>query len=77
MSLSLPAWQGRNGLRFLSEHPAKWMLWEGEPGSEMRERLAGMGIEGVVYDPCGHPPHQGDFLAVMRQNVQNLRRAFQ
>ncbi len=61
----------------LAEHPAKWMLWEEEPTGETDERLRGLGLESVVFDPCGNVPDQGDFLATMRQNVQNLRRAFQ
>ncbi len=61
----------------LAEHPAKVMLWEEEPIREVSERLRGRGVESLVFDPCGNVPEQGDFLVVMRQNVQNLRRAFQ
>ena len=61
----------------LAEHPARVMLWEGNPSGEITERLSGLGVESVVFDPCGNAPQQGDFLVVMRQNVQNLRRAFQ
>ena len=61
----------------LAGHPARVMLWQGLPSAEITERLGGLGIESIVYDPGGNPPHQGDFLAVMRQNVQNLRRALQ
>jgi len=58
----------------LAEHPARWMLWEGEPLPATVERLQGMGIESVVYDPSGNVPAQGDLLTVMRANLANLER---
>jgi len=60
----------------LKEHPAKWMIWEGEPIKESGERLKAIGIQSVVFDPCGNAPDQGDFMSVMRQNVDNLKAAF-
>jgi zinc transport system substrate-binding protein len=60
----------------LAEHPARWMLWEGEPLPAPAARLEGLGIRSVVYDPCGNAPSQGDFLTVMRQNLENLEQAF-
>lgn len=61
----------------LKDHPAKWMIWEGEPVKESVERLKIMGIKSLVFDPCGNVPDNGDFLQVMRQNVENLELAFQ
>ena len=63
--------------RILKEHPAKWMLWEGKPMKESAERLQAIGLDSLVFDPCGNTPHQGDFLSVMRQNVDNLKPVFQ
>ncbi len=60
----------------LKDHPAKWMIWEGEPIKESVERLKAIGIQSVVFDPCGNAPDQGDFMSVMRQNVQNLKEVF-
>ena len=68
------AWRGLQ--RLLAEHPAEWMLWEGEPLPEIAGRLQGMGIESVVYDPAGNRPGQGDYLAVMRSNVEALRAVY-
>ena len=66
------------GLRaLLRDHPAKWMVWEGEPVKESVERLKIMGLRSLVFDPCGNVPNNGDFLQVMRQNVENLKLAFQ
>jgi zinc transport system substrate-binding protein len=61
----------------LKDHPAKWMIWEGEPVKESVERLKIIGIKSLVFDPCGNVPDNGDFLQVMRQNVKNLKLAFQ
>jgi zinc transport system substrate-binding protein len=60
----------------LKDHPAQWMIWEGKPIKESVERLKAIGIQSVVFDPCGNAPDQGDFMNVMRQNVENLKVAF-
>ena len=60
----------------LANHPAKWMIWEGEPLPESVERLQDLGIESVVFDPAGNVPEAGDFLAVMQTNVDNLQSVF-
>jgi len=61
----------------LRRHPAKWMVWEGTPGKASVEGLKAMGLGSLVFAPCGNRPEQGDFMGVMRQNIINLRRAFQ
>jgi zinc transport system substrate-binding protein len=61
----------------LKGHAAEWMIWEGEPMVESVGKLKAVGIKSLVFDPCGNVPAQGDFLAVMRQNVKNLELAFQ
>jgi zinc transport system substrate-binding protein len=60
----------------LKEHPAKWMIWEGKPIEATPAELKSIGIDSLVFDPGGNVPDQGDFLRVMRQNVENLKRAF-
>lgn len=60
----------------IKEHPAKWMIWEGDPHPDSIARLESLGIGSVVFDPAGHVPDNGDFLSVMHQNVQNLQSAF-
>ncbi len=60
----------------LAAHPAQWMIWEGEPNPATVAKLKSMGITSVVFDPCGNVPEKGDFLSVMQQNVENLKRAF-
>jgi zinc transport system substrate-binding protein len=61
----------------LKDHPVKWMIWEGEPIKESVDGLKAIGIQSVVFDPCGNAPDQGDFMSVMQQNVDNLKEVFQ
>ena len=60
----------------LKNHPAKWMIWEGEPNSQSIARLQSMGVGSVVFDPVSNVSDKGDFLTVMRQNVESLKKAF-
>ena len=61
----------------LKQHPAQWMVWEGEPIQVSVDKLKTIGVDSLVFDPCGNVPDQGDFMTVMRSNVDNLRKAFQ
>ena len=56
----------------LREHPARWIIWEAEPLPGTLQRLEGLGLRSVVYDPCGVAPEQGDLLSVMRANAGRL-----
>lgn len=61
----------------LETHAAAWMLWEGDPLPASVNKLQALGVQSVVFDPCGNTPEQGDFLSVMQQNVARLQQAFQ
>ena len=61
----------------LKDHPAKWMIWEADPMRKSQESLKSAGIKSLIFDPCGNVPDHGDFLGNMRQNIENLKRAFQ
>ncbi|MDH3671058.1 MAG: zinc ABC transporter substrate-binding protein [Gammaproteobacteria bacterium] len=63
-------------ISILRNHPARWMIWEGEPSPDSVDKLKSMEVESLVFDPCVNVPDQGDFLTVMKQNVKNLRSAF-
>ena len=56
----------------LASHPAKIMLWEGEPLPETKEKLSAKGVKSIVFDPCGNRPETGDYLKVMQNNLTNL-----
>ena len=68
------AWSGLEDI--LKEHPAQWMIWEGEPLPQTTRRLRDMGVESIVFNPTGNRPAEGDFLTMMRQNVKHLQRVF-
>ena len=61
----------------LAGHPAKRMLWEGDPDAETVAKLKDIGVESVVLDPCGSVPAKDDFLLRMRKNVAKLKRAWE
>jgi zinc transport system substrate-binding protein len=63
-------WQELSTL--LESHPARWMIWEAEPASDIAAKLAGLGIRSVVFDPCAGPPGDGDFASVMEHNTEAL-----
>jgi zinc transport system substrate-binding protein len=67
-------WQELGQLTALQ--PAEFMLWEGEPAAESVAGLKQRGLDSTVVDPCGNRPETGDYLAVMRDNIVNLKRAF-
>ena len=60
--------------RVLDEHPARWMIWEGEPLAATVTALEALGVSSVVYAPCGRRPGAGDWLAVMQTNASALER---
>lgn len=74
---TVPDEKAMNELKqILAAHPAKWMIWEGEPAKGSVEKLKVIGIEGIVFDPCGNTPESGDFMSVMKANVEALEKAF-
>jgi zinc transport system substrate-binding protein len=60
----------------LANHPARWMIWEGEPDAEIAAKLEQHGIGSVVFVPCGNVPETGDYLEAMRKNIGNLKAVF-
>ncbi|MHC4169744.1 MAG: metal ABC transporter substrate-binding protein [Planctomycetota bacterium] len=62
--------------QLLTEHQAKWMIWEGTPNPSTVEELKKIGLDSLTFDPCGNMPEKGDYMSVMRQNVQNIGQAF-
>ena len=60
----------------LIKHPAKWMIWEEEPMQASVERLKAMGVNSLVFDPCGNAPNRGDFMSDMRRNYEIFKSTF-
>jgi zinc transport system substrate-binding protein len=60
-----------------AQHDASVMLWEDEPLEEIRNRLDALAVRPVVYLVCGNRPSSGDFLSVMRDNLQRLAKALE
>ncbi len=60
--------------KVLATHPAKWMVWEGEPAKESVAKLKAIGLESAVFAPCENTPDKGDFLSVMKANVADMER---
>ena len=60
----------------LVEHPATFMLWEGEPLDVMRRQLKDRGVECIVFKPGANTPGEGDFMNLMRSNVEELAGLF-
>ena len=65
------AWAELRGI--LKEHVAARMIWEREPAAETARKLRDLGLAAVVFDPCANVPPDGDFLTVLRRNLENLR----
>ncbi len=62
--------------KVLVDHKAEAMLWEGTPIAQISATLKSMGVESIVFDPCGNRPVNGDFLEVMQRNVENLAKIY-
>jgi zinc transport system substrate-binding protein len=58
------------------EHPSKWMIWEGDPLTESAQQLKALGINSLVFAPCMNRPKTGDFIGIMRRNIENLQSVF-
>jgi zinc transport system substrate-binding protein len=63
--------------KILQTHPAKWMIWEGEPSGEIVEKLRERGVHSTVFSPFGNVPEQGDYISAMRENIERLKHIFE
>jgi len=58
--------------KLLSEHPARSMVWEGDPDPAIVEQLSQRGLGSLVFEPCANLPAEGDYVGVMRTNLGRL-----
>lgn len=56
----------------LAKHPATWMIWEDAPSEANIAAVAELGLKSVVFAPCANRPAEGDWLAVMKANVERM-----
>ncbi|WP_455234791.1 metal ABC transporter substrate-binding protein, partial [Thiogranum longum] len=68
--------QWRQLVRAQESFPALWMLWKEQPLTDTAQRLQSLGIEAIIFDPCGNRPQRGDFMTVMKNNLNNLKKVF-
>jgi len=64
--------QWRELKKLLLSHPAKLMIWEGEPTAATIDALKALNIESIVFDPCAARPSGINFLASMQDNIDEL-----
>jgi zinc transport system substrate-binding protein len=58
--------------QLLARHPARVMVWEGEPLVEVGERLNQLGIVAAVFEIVEKRPVQGGYFEVMERNRKRL-----
>jgi zinc transport system substrate-binding protein len=63
--------------RTLQKNSARWMLWEDKPLEKTEQTLLELGVTVVLFAPSMNVPEDGDFLAIMQQNVENLKGALE
>ncbi len=63
-------------LDILKTHPAQWMVWEATPMQGSTQKLKSVQLNSLVFDPCGNTPESGDFMSVMRENIDQLKQAY-
>ncbi len=61
--------------KLLREHPSKWFVWEGEPVEESINKLEAFGVSSVVFSPCANTPEKGNWLTVMKENIDRIEKA--
>jgi len=56
----------------LRAHPAKLMIWEGQPSPAIIARLQKQGIQSVVFNPVANQDAAGDYFVAMRANLDQI-----
>jgi zinc transport system substrate-binding protein len=68
------SWRGLQSM--LETQASHWMLWEGNPHMETRAALERLGVQTVLFRPAMNRPARGDFMTVMKANIEALAVAF-
>jgi len=56
----------------VQKNGAQTMLWEDRPLEESVAQLRELGVNSIVFNPCGNVPEVGDWLSVMKSNITEL-----
>ena len=73
----MPANEEWENLRkLLNTHTAHWMIWEAQPSAEIAAKLKELGVASLVFEPCAHRPESGDFIEVMKNNMEQFKAAY-
>lgn len=59
----------------VGERPGAVMIWEEEPLAAIRARLESINLPHAVVRLAADPPPEGDLLAIMQDNLENLSAA--
>ena len=59
----------------IGARPTSWMFWEDDPVQKTVDRLRDLGVSIVVIRPGGTRPTKGDYLTIMRRNLEGLQAA--
>ena len=57
----------------LKHYPASVMIWESEPLEESKKHFSSLSIKSATFNPSSNKPESGDFMEIMRENVNSLR----
>jgi zinc transport system substrate-binding protein len=57
----------------IAQHPVRWMIWEDTPSPEIVAKLGEREIGSMVFRPCATIPASGDYMTVMRENVEAMK----
>jgi zinc transport system substrate-binding protein len=52
------------------------MIWEDKPLPKIFDRLKIMGIDSITFNPCSNRTEEGDFMYIMKKNIESLRLTF-
>ena len=59
----------------ISAKSIQWMIWEGAPSEDNRQKLSDRGVNSLVISPQGNVPEEGDWLLQMKSNIKALEAA--
>ncbi len=62
----------KNLEKTIADHRVGIMIWEGEPMDEIRTKLEKLNVLISVFHPCGNKPESGNFIDIMKANVERL-----